>query len=377
MPSPVYRIRTDGRNLFEEDPSVVEQEATFPLLGSSATVTGEHQEPFLTAFATKEHVAVGWFLSTVGAGGKTYDRTTTPSWFRSRLPDDATSILLLPVFSIDLTPIALIAVMVRDETYEFSSGHRAYLDQVGAIFQSSFLRRRLVQSDTAKSIFVSNISHELRTPLHVISGHCELLEQSILTTEQERCLRSIASSCTSLSETVNHVLEFSKAAAHPAGHDEAHFAELSEVDLAHFIEEVVDEVHLARLPLSSHRGSSRADSLSATVASSPGSVDWCSSPSPSAVPPTQSRVETLLDIQPRDAGWFVRVDRAGLRRTISNLYSNAQKYCAAGSVTISLRELPAPPSSSHINVEIAVTDTGRGMTQAFQRTNLFQPFSQE
>ena len=226
---PTYRLRVDGRTLFPDDsPSLADTEAEFPLLGRSGAAADDRLAPVLDSFSTNDHVDVGSFLSTTGAGGKAFNAATLPSWFRSSLPIDTAAVLLLPIFSIDHMPIGLLVAVSRDITFEFSPGHRAYLDQVGAILIASFVRRRLIQSDTAKSIFVSNISHELRTPLHVIAGHCELLEQSTLTVEQERCLRSIASSCTTLSETVNHVLEFSKSAAHPAGKESTHTAEISE-----------------------------------------------------------------------------------------------------------------------------------------------------
>lgn len=161
---PKYRVCVDGRTLFREDPSLpIDDEATFALLGSSEPAVNDVHSPVLATFSTTDHADVCRFLNTTGAGGKTYSGTNVPSWFRSPLPADTNSVLLLPIFSIDHTPIALLVAVSTDVTHEFSSGHRAYLDQIGAIVTSSFLRQRLIQSDTAKSIFVSNISHELRS----------------------------------------------------------------------------------------------------------------------------------------------------------------------------------------------------------------------
>lgn len=148
------------------------------------------------------------------------------------------------------------------------------------------------------------------------------------------------------------------------------------VDLAQLVEEVVDEVHLARLPLFGRHQSLRSSSTTSGLASSPGS-SASASISPSGSVPTPPKVETIIDIQPRLAGWFVRVDRAGLRRIVTNCLSNAMKYCDSGSITVSLCERAGERSPHHINVEIAVADTGRGMTKEYLQSNLFLPFSQE
>lgn len=77
---------------------------------------------------------------------------------------------------------------------------------------------------------------------------------------------------------------------------------------------------------------------------------------------------------------MVRVDRAGLRRVLTNLYSNSLKYTTEGSIVISLREAASQPSlpssSSLVKVEICVADSGKGISKAFQK-QLFLPFSQE
>jgi hypothetical protein len=163
-PTPTYRIKVNGQNLFAEQSSPPTEDVVhFTLLGSSQSPVNAETVPSLAAFSTTDHTSVGWFLSTTTAGGKVCDLDSLPGWFSTPLPGDTKSVILVPIFSIDHTPIALLVAISRDETHEFSPGHRAYLDQVGQIFMSFFLRRALIQSDTAKSIFVSNISHELRS----------------------------------------------------------------------------------------------------------------------------------------------------------------------------------------------------------------------
>lgn len=42
-----------------------------------------------------------------------------------------------------------------------------------------------------------------------------------------------------------------------------------------------------------------------------------------------------------------------------------------------MRELPAPPGSKTLPLEISIIDTGKGISREFLKNQLFQPFSQE
>ncbi|KAG2740735.1 hypothetical protein P692DRAFT_20752784, partial [Suillus brevipes Sb2] len=54
------------------------------------------------------------------------------------------------------------------------------------------------------------ISHELRTPLHGILAAAELLSDTSLSHSQTSFLHPVQACGTSLVETVNHVLDFTK-----------------------------------------------------------------------------------------------------------------------------------------------------------------------
>jgi hypothetical protein len=60
-----------------------------------------------------------------------------------------------------------------------------------------------------------------------------------------------------------------------------------------------------------------------------------------------------------------------------NLVSNALKFTTDGYVLVTLRALPAPEDAEAIPLEIAVIDTGKGISKDFLQSQLFQPFSQE
>src|SRR5207248_1907370 len=64
----------------------------------------------------------------------------------------------------------------------------------------------------AKSDFLANMSHELRTPLHAIIGFTELLQDGVVTDEQERaeCFADIHASAQHLLALINDVLDLSK-----------------------------------------------------------------------------------------------------------------------------------------------------------------------
>ena len=58
-----------------------------------------------------------------------------------------------------------------------------------------------------------------------------------------------------------------------------------------------------------------------------------------------------------------------------NLLGNALKYTDTGFVTINL--IQTGSTAQHINLSLTVEDSGRGMSNDFQKTKLFSPFSQE
>lgn len=141
----------------------------------------------------------------------------------------------------------------------------------------------------------------------------------------------------------------------------------TEFDLATLVEEVVDAVSAGHVFRKSHQGTG-ADQYGVALTGM-GSVD--------AVPP-EAKAETkpvvILDIQPR-ANWFVRTQPGALRRIVMNLLGNAMKYTDAGFVSVSLHV--ESEADHRLKMRLQVTDSGKGMSLEFQRTRLFQPFSQE
>lgn len=62
----------------------------------------------------------------------------------------------------------------------------------------------------AKGQFVANMSHEIRTPMNGILGMITLMDESPLTDEQSKYVRTIASSAKNLMTIINDILDYSK-----------------------------------------------------------------------------------------------------------------------------------------------------------------------
>ncbi|KAF7317041.1 Histidine kinase [Mycena chlorophos] len=279
--------------------------------------------------------------------------------------------LIVPIYNIDKRPFALLCAWnASDQTKRFLEGHElSYLRAIGVIILSVVLKRRMILADKAKSLFISNISHELRTPLHGILAAAELLADSPLNHSQQSFLQTVEACGKSLVETVNHVLDFTKLSGNSkAGGVEnvivpsRHASSL--VDLMQLVEEAVDGCfigHRARTAIMGDTG-----------------IGSVYSP-PEERSSAGQLVETVVDIGWRRAGWSLICERGGIRRVLMNVFGNSLKFTTNGYVHVILRELPRNSDDpvDQTTVELIVFDTGKGISEAFRRNQLFHPFSQE
>jgi two-component system CheB/CheR fusion protein len=73
------------------------------------------------------------------------------------------------------------------------------------------LKLKLEESNSIKSIFLSNISHELKTPMNAIIGFSDILLEDSQSKEQvDRFLKSINSNAKHLEELLNNILDYSR-----------------------------------------------------------------------------------------------------------------------------------------------------------------------
>lgn len=184
------------------------------------------------------------------------------------------------------------------------------------------------QANKAKGDFLANMSHEIRNPMNAIVGFTDILRRGLAETEDDRItyLDTIHASGTHLVELINDILDFSKI---ESGKLEL---EIRDCNPWQIMTEVVNVLRM------------KAD-------------------------------QQLLDLSISIRGKIpeiIQADPTRLRQILMNLVSNAIKFTAEGSVTITA-SMVEQNSTPFIRFE--VRDTGIGMTKE-QMSRLFQGFMQ-
>ena len=204
-------------------------------------------------------------------------------------------------------------VLVGPLVYVLYRLYRSHLEQLE-------LERRQAE---VKSQFLANMSHEIRTPINGVMGMMTLLLNTRLTPEQEECAKTAFTSASALLTIINDILDFSK-------------VEAGKLDIR-----------------------ATVTSLNRTLSEAVEIVR----------PQAAAKTLTLnLDIDPV-LPQFNKLDAGRLRQVLLNLFSNAIKFTAAGSVSVRVSRAGTQ------RIQVRVTDTGIGIAEeALPR--LFQPFTQ-
>ncbi|KAH7249875.1 uncharacterized protein BKA55DRAFT_512563 [Fusarium redolens] len=344
--------------------------------GSTATLSGKNQRPWSRSLE-------GPSVSKIFPGARSV--AFVPVW------DPKRDRWLAGGFAYTRTP-------TRTFTIE---GELSYLRGFGMLAMSEAQRLEALLVNKAQSDVLGSLSHELRTPLHGIMLSAELLADAQLDVFQGNLLRTLETCGRTLSETIDHLLYFSKVnqvAVHRKKERRARKRSVvsdsattvpasvstSEVRLDALIEEVMDsvfaghvfkgnEAHKAWQTANRSKGVDTEKENDPTGGQSEDPVKY-------EVPlGHDSQVAIFLDIDPYVPYRF-HVAAGALRRVVMNLFGNALKYTHKGTITVALSQKPLSsnnPSSNRRLVRISVTDTGQGISPDFLRNDLFKPFSQE
>lgn len=97
-----------------------------------------------------------------------------------------------------------------------------------------------------------------------------------------------------------------------------------------------------------------------------------------------SPIDILIDVAPHN--WEFMIEPGALRRIIMNVFGNALKYTQGGFVSVKVEiqrkcagmdSMSSSDNSGSEIVVLTVSDTGKGISNEYLRTNIFTPFSQE
>ncbi|GFG15557.1 hybrid signal transduction histidine kinase A, partial [Aspergillus udagawae] len=244
-------------------------------------------------------------------------------------------------------------------------------------------------SDRQKGDFIGSISHELRSPLHGILAATEFLHGTDLDEFQLSLLETINACGRTLLDTMNQVLDFSKIVSlertwrqlkrnktELTNMDKisAHLDTFVTTDLAVLAEEVVEGVCLG------HTYGQKSMASADQSVLLPNSAAAFSLSRRKPKPDTSAEVEVVMDIAQNN--WVYRTQPGALRRIIMNVFGNAMKYTESGRVSVHLEVTEASEIRSRRHgveelVTLTVSDTGKGISEAFLRGRLFTPFAQE
>lgn len=191
---------------------------------------------------------------------------------------------------------------------------------------------KAVAANAAKSEFLANMSHEIRTPMNGVVGMTDILQETALTQEQRRMVRTIRDSALSLLGILDDILDFSKIEAGKLALETAPTS----------LRDVAEEVARLLVPNAGARD-----------------------------------IDFHVYVDPALPQW-VMADPLRLRQIMYNLLGNALKFTqgdAARHGMVALRVESCPGGDSPPACRIRVIDNGIGIAPE-AIGHLFQPFTQ-
>lgn len=216
--------------------------------------------------------------------------------------------------------------------------------------------------------------HELRSPLHGILAASEFLAEQIASESPRSLLDTICACSQTLLDTFEQILDFTKINSfqkkrrdHTIGSYEDRGVAKSHAlpeslqiqtvtDIVAVIEDVVESIAFGA---THYKGGLFDD--------------------PNSVP--SEHVDVSIDVAPGD--WVYLLERGALRRIVMNIFSNALKYTEKGSISVRIEIIKGTKGPGNAKLEncntlaLTISDTGRGISNEYLRSDLFTAFSQE
>ncbi|RIA87178.1 hypothetical protein C1645_726702 [Glomus cerebriforme] len=396
------------------------------------------------ALKTSMNTSYFSYLMQAYSQGYIYQNSLPP--LPTLFPNDVHSGIVVPIYDNSQNAFGFLIVMTKDSQRQFEDEERVYLSNFGVNVVSEVLKRRVIVADRAKGAFISSISHELRTPLHGILASCELMEESKLNEAQMELIKTIQGCGTSLISIINSVLDFAKLESEDhenynegplknqlnqkkieqdkvdkvndnnKDHDQHRHNNNSNkkkkkerIDLVKLLEEVSEACFVGQQMVTAiYSGNNKVNEYT-------DDDDELFTENNNNTAITQARrkrvyellhphqfqheqsedVLLIIDVEPRDAGWWVMAEDGAVKQMLMNIIGNSLKFTKKGYVLISLaslsysslceqykkhagvQDISTTDSSKKVHALLTITDTGCGISPSFLSTNMFQPFSQE
>ncbi|MBU3916316.1 response regulator [bacterium] len=183
------------------------------------------------------------------------------------------------------------------------------------------------QTSNDKSRFLANMSHEIRTPINGVLGMTRMLQETQLTSNQHRFLKTIETSANSLLSIINDILDYSKI--------EAGGLQLETIDLE--LADIIQEVK---------------DILSFGI--------------------TEKNLGFNYTIS-KDIPKTLKGDPVRLRQILLNLANNAVKFTDEGEINVNV--IVEKEEKKHLTLRFNVIDTGKGIPES-QMESIFKSYKQ-
>lgn len=188
-------------------------------------------------------------------------------------------------------------------------------------------KKTIQKESQSKSTFLSIVSHEIRTPMNAIAGMTNLLLQDELTDKQKKYLSNIKTSCSSLIEIINDLLDQSKIEA----------GKMTIVESSYELETLLNDIKIL---------------IESRIENKP--------------------IRLIFEIDESIPKYLIG-DSLRIRQVLINLLNNAVKYTQQGYIELSINCVKS--YEDKLLLKFSVKDTGQGI-ESKNLHKLFEAFNQ-